>query len=158
VTAHAHTPLLPAPTLDAAFSALRQRGLRLSAARRLLLEALYAAMEPVTAERIAAGLDGRLPRSDIASVYRNLETLEELGLVRHVHLGHGPGLYVHAGIALHEYVACEGCEGYVAVHPHQLDGARDAIREAFGYEASFTHFPIVGLCPECQEASHVRPG
>jgi nucleoside-diphosphate-sugar epimerase len=33
--------------------------------------------DPDTAEEIAAGLDGRLPRSDLASVYRNLETLEE---------------------------------------------------------------------------------
>ena len=36
---------------------------------------------------------GRLPRCDLASVYRNLETLEDAGLVRHMHLGHGPGLY-----------------------------------------------------------------
>jgi Fur family ferric uptake transcriptional regulator len=47
----------------------------------------------VTAERIAGGLDGALPPSDTASVDRNLETLEEIGLVRQVHLGHGPGLY-----------------------------------------------------------------
>ena len=33
------------------------------------------------------------PASDLASVYRNLEHLEELGVVRHVHFGHGPGLY-----------------------------------------------------------------
>ena len=78
-------------------AACARRGLRVSAARRLVLEALFAAERPVTAEEIAAGLDGRLPASDLASVYRNLETLEELGLVRHVHLGHGPGLYALAG-------------------------------------------------------------
>ena len=59
----------------AALAALQERGLRASSARRLVLEALYAGDEPVTAEEIAAGLDGRLPRSDLASVYRNLETL-----------------------------------------------------------------------------------
>ena len=52
---------------------------------------------PVRAEEIAAGIGGRLPRSDLASVYRNLETLENHGLVRHLHLGHGPGLYALAG-------------------------------------------------------------
>ena len=45
-----------------------------------------------SAEELAAGLGGRVPRSDLASVYRNLETLERHGVVRHVHLGHGPGL------------------------------------------------------------------
>ena len=37
------------------------------------------------------------PEVDLASVYRNLEQLEELGVVRHVHLGHGPGLYALVG-------------------------------------------------------------
>jgi Fe2+ or Zn2+ uptake regulation protein len=46
--------------------------MRISAARRLVLEALYAADAPISAEQIADGLSGRLPRSDLASVYRNL--------------------------------------------------------------------------------------
>src|ERR1700710_2375475 len=48
---------------------------------------------PVTVEELADGLGGRVPRSDAASTYRNLETLEDLGLVRHMHLGHGAGRY-----------------------------------------------------------------
>ena len=67
--------------------------MRVSAARRLVIEALFTAKEPVSAEQIAAGLGGRLPGSDITSVYRNLETLERVGLIRHFHAGHGPGLY-----------------------------------------------------------------
>ena len=84
---------LPAHDVDAAIAAMRSRGLRVSAARRLVLEALFAAEGPVTADEIADGLGGRVPVSDLGSTYRNLETLEEIGLVRHVHLGHGPGRY-----------------------------------------------------------------
>ncbi|HEV7364078.1 MAG TPA: transcriptional repressor, partial [Solirubrobacteraceae bacterium] len=102
-------PPLPAPTLEAAMAAVRARGLRLSTARRLVLEALFAAAAPVTAERLASGLDSRLPPSDLASVYRNLEMLEALGLVRHVHMGHGPGRYALAGPHAPEYVSCERC-------------------------------------------------
>jgi len=83
-------------TIDSAIAALRAGGLRVSAARRLVLEALFAAEGPATVEELAAGFDGRVPRSDVASTYRNLETLEALGLVRHMHLGHGPGRYVLA--------------------------------------------------------------
>ena len=80
------TPAVEASTAPAAFAALRANGLRLSSARRLLLQALYAAERPLSADELAG--DG-----DVASAYRNLEVLEGLGLVRHVHLGHGPGLY-----------------------------------------------------------------
>jgi len=140
----------PAGDLDAAVAQLRGRGLRLSASRRLVLEALFAAGRPATAEEIASGMYGRLPRCDLASVYRNLETLEELGLVRHMHLGHGPGLYSPAADD-DEYVACERCGRSEAVARDVLSEVRAAVRAAVGYEPRFSHFPLTGLCPSCQE-------
>ena len=147
------SPALIAGNVEAAVEALRERGLRVSAARRLVLESLYGAEGPLSAERVAEGLEGRLPRSDLASVYRNLETLEEVGLVRHVHLGHGPGLYALAAPE-HEYLVCESCHAVRTVAREELDEVRARVREQFGYEARFTHFPLVGLCPDCIAESH----
>ena len=144
-----HTgPALAAPTLDAALGVLRAHGLRASSARRLVLEALFAADDPVSAERIAAGLDGRLPRSDLASVYRNLETLEALGLIRHFHLVHGPGLYALAG-RRREYLVCERCGAIRPVMPGALDDVRSVVERRFGLRPSFGHYPLVGLCEDC---------
>jgi Fur family ferric uptake transcriptional regulator len=143
-------PRLDAPNLDSAVDALRASGLRVSAARRLVLEALYAADGPVTAEQLAGGLEGRLPVSDLTSVYRNLETLEEIGLVRHFHLGHGPGLYAPAGTGDREYLVCGSCGAVKAVDPSEMTPVRSVIRERFGYRAEFSHFPILGLCPDCE--------
>jgi Fur family transcriptional regulator, ferric uptake regulator len=135
------TPAVEASTAPAAFAALRANGLRLSSARRLLLQALYAAERPLSAEELAG--DG-----DVASAYRNLEVLEEVGLVRHVHLGHGPGLYHPAGRE-REFVVCESCGAVRAVAPSELDGVRAAVLDAVGYRGRFTHFPLAGLCPAC---------
>ena len=82
-----------------------------------MLEALFRAGEPITAEAIASGLDGRLPPSDLGSVYRNLERLEALGLVRHVHLGHGPGHYTPADGRGEDLVVCESCGAVRALAP-----------------------------------------
>lgn len=145
-----HTvPPLAAATLDEAVEALRARGMRVSAARRLVLEGLFAAGEPISAERVAAGIEGRIPPSDLASVYRNLETLEQVGLVRHLHLGHGPGLYILSGAEEHEYLVCERCDALRTVARADMDQVRAAIHERFGWTASFTHFPVGGLCPSC---------
>jgi Fur family transcriptional regulator, ferric uptake regulator len=141
-------PSLVAPDLQSAIEALRERGLRVSSARRLVLEALFPAGGPISAEQIADGLAGRLPRSDLASVYRNLETLEDVGLVRHYHLGHGPGLYALAGPE-REHLVCDSCRAVLAVDPDDMDEVRSLIRARFGYEARFSHFPIIGLCEEC---------
>ena len=142
-------PSHPVDSVEAAVEAMRTRGLRVSAARRLVLEALFAADGPVSAERVAAGVAGRVPRSDLASVYRNLETLEELGFVRHVHLGHGPGLYALVALDEREYLVCESCDAVIAVPASDLDTVRETIRAEHGFEARFSHFPIVGLCPAC---------
>jgi Fe2+ or Zn2+ uptake regulation protein len=140
------TPPLSAPSLVAAIGALRARGLRISTARRLVLEALYDAPGPVSAETLAR----QLPALDVASVYRNLDVLEELGLVRHVHLGHGPGLYSRVAPGDVEFVTCERCGAFEAVAPARLDAVRDLIEQELGYRSRFTHFPIVGVCAECR--------
>ena len=66
---------LPAASAPAALASLRARGLRISSSRRTVVEALFAADGPVGAEQIASGLGGRLPASDLGSVYRNLEAI-----------------------------------------------------------------------------------
>src|SRR5262249_26097620 len=99
----------PAPRLgdlNSALAVMRERGLPVSAARRLVLEALLVADGPMSAEQIAQGIGGRLPSSDIASVYRNLQAFDDAGLVRHVHLGHSPGLHALAVAGEHEYLTC----------------------------------------------------
>ena len=129
-------------------TAIRSGGLRVTAARRLLLEALWEARKPLSAEELVERLGSR---SDLGSVYRNLEALERLGLIRHMHLGHGPGLYSRSGLGQHVYLLCDSCGAHLAVEPHELDDVRNLIRRRFSYEPSFTHFPIAGLCPECAE-------
>ncbi|MGA2927751.1 MAG: transcriptional repressor [Solirubrobacteraceae bacterium] len=144
MTAAPDTPRLTFTDLAQAVDALRERGLRLTTPRRLVLEALFAADGPVSAERIAIAL-----QLDPTSVYRNLETLEEHGLARHVHLGHGPGLYALIGRGEREFLSCERCGAVRNLTPEQLDPVREQIKQLFGYEARFTHFAIVGLCPGC---------
>lgn len=144
MTVAAHTPPLVFDTIEEAIRAVRGAGLRLSTPRRLVLEALFSAEGPVSAVHLARTLS-----IDESSVYRNLEALERHGLIRHVHLGHGPGLYVLVGRHEVEYLYCERCAKVTAVTPDQLDPLRQKIKQQFGYEARFTHFAIVGLCEHC---------
>ncbi len=127
-----------------AVDALKRRGLRLSASRRRVLAALFTADGPRSAEHLARGLD-----LDLTSVYRNLDVLERHGLVQHVHLGHGPGLYALVGDGEHEYLYCERCGAVRALAPSELDPLRLLLNDRFGYRARFTHHAIVGICPAC---------
>ena len=147
------SPVIAAPDVPSALTALRRRGLRISTPRRLVVEALFAAGGPVPAPELAdrCGLDP-------ASVYANLQALEEVGLVSHVHLGHGPGRYALADRVERDYVECERCGAVQALRPSVLTEVRAAVRAATGYAARFDHFPIVGLCPGCARAAEASAG
>ena len=134
--------------IDDVAAALRREGSRLTTSRRLVLEALFAARSLITAEQIAAGADTGIPL-DLTSVYRTLERLEALGVVRHVHVAHGPSVYGLLGGGEREYLVCEKCGKVTAVEPERLERVRAVIRDEFGHEARFTHFPIHGRCADC---------
>ena len=116
-------------------------------ARRVIVDFLFEAGAPVSAQQIASGIV-RTPL-DLASVYRNLETLEEQGVVRHFHAGHGAGRYVLVGGGEREYLACDRCGRIAEVDRSELDALREDVHARFGFEVGFTHFPMVGLCPSC---------
>ena len=132
----------------AAVRELRQSGLRISTTRRLLIEGLFKAEGPVSAAELVHTLV-----LDESSVYRNLELLERHGLIRHLHLAHGPGLYILAFRHQAEYLYCERCAKVTPVTPDRLDPIRKQIERQFGYTPRFTHFAIVGICEECAAAT-----
>jgi Fur family transcriptional regulator, ferric uptake regulator len=136
---------------ETVLNALRGHGLRISTARRLVIHTLFSADGPASAEELAADLERRGTPVDLASVYRNLETLEEIGAVRHFHAGHAPGRYVVAGGGEREYLACDRCGALIEADRRDLDGVRSEVRRRFGVHASFSHFPIIGVCAACGE-------
>jgi Fur family transcriptional regulator, ferric uptake regulator len=149
VTQSPDAPPLTFTDLGEAIGALRNAGLRISTPRRLVLEALFAATGPVSATDLARELS-----LDESSVYRNLEVLEQLGVVRHVHLGHSAGLYTLVSDEVVEYLYCERCGKVTTIPPARLDAVREQIHDEFGYTARFTHFAIVGMCPDCAGEPH----
>jgi Fur family ferric uptake transcriptional regulator len=154
VTVAPRHPAIVVRDMRDAERAVRHAGGRLTGPRRAVLEALLAAGGNVSAEHIADGLGGRLPAVELVSVYRNLDWLEQAGLVRHVHAGHGPGLYHLAGRGEEAYLVCERCRAVVALDAERLEPVRTEIRRASGFEAHFDHFPIHGLCQACAAAAH----
>ena len=62
----------------------------------------------------------------------------------------GPGLYMPPGASEREYLVCNSCNAVMAVEPSEMDDRSGTlIHDRFGYEARFSHFPILGLCADC---------
>jgi Fur family ferric uptake transcriptional regulator len=125
---------------------VRAAGLRVGAARRQVIEVLRTADAPLTAEDVTA----QLSHVHVSSVYRSLNVLEELGVVRHVHLAHGPALYELAETAEEtRHLACEHCGRDVVVPAALFDELRATIERDYGFVMDSGHFAIPGRCTHC---------
>ena len=71
---------------------LHEKGLRLTPQRELVLSAVRS-LGHATPEEVAEKVRQTHPGINLSTVYRNLETLENVGLVQHTHLGHGGATY-----------------------------------------------------------------
>ena len=135
---------MPSPLdVSTALAAVRARGLRLSGPRRLVIEALFAAAGPVTAEQVARG---RLP---LGSVYRNLEALQAIGLVDRVSVGGSAALFAVRGARPAAVASCERCGARSEIDLETVERLRRLVREACGLRDAFAHGAVTGLCVAC---------
>lgn len=146
---------------------LRAHGERVTPARRAVIGVLAETAEHLSADDIALRVEQRQPADAAGSggkggrkrsgahrttVYRALETLHELGIVRHVHLGHGATTYhladpLHADPHLH--AQCGRCGRIEDVSPTLLEQARETLAAERGFALLPTHAALLGLCADC---------
>lgn len=127
---------------------LRANGGRVTTSRRAILETFLAAGAHVTAEALTAQVQATQPDVHESTVYRFLDELEKLGVVDHVHLGHGPAVY-HLVTDAHQHLVCESCGLVVEVPASSLAPLRGSLRSTHGFEIDVRHFALQGRCRDC---------
>jgi Fur family transcriptional regulator, ferric uptake regulator len=129
---------------------LRDRGLRLTPQRELVLAAVRE-LGHANPEEIAEIVRLKHPGINLSTVYRNLETLENVGLVIHSHLGHGGATYHAADDINHLHLVCGKC-GSVGEAPIETAAQFvNTIADDYSFKTDVTHFAIHGTCARCLE-------
>ena len=139
-------------SLDAALTALRQRGERVTEPRRAVLQALTELPDHPTAEQVVTAVEARSGGVHRATVYRTLETLTALGIVTHVHVGHGGTAY-HLAERQHLHAQCHHCGAVVDVPGDVLDGVRATLHEVAGFDLDPSHVALSGRCDTCRSTA-----
>ncbi len=129
---------------------LREKGLRLTPQRELVLNAVRQ-LGHATPEEVAEQVKKTHPGINLSTVYRNLETLENVGLVQHTHLGHGGATYHAAEEMTHLHLVCGKC-GSVGDAPIEVAAPFvNSLVDDYGFKTDVTHFAIYGTCEGCQK-------
>jgi Fur family ferric uptake transcriptional regulator len=130
---------------------LRERGLRLTPQRQLILEAVHD-LGHATPEQVHTAVRERVAGVNITTVYRTLELLEELRLVNHTHLSHGSPTYHTAGEDQHVHLVCRGCGSVSEVDPSVMLPVTDRLLAERGFRVDVGHVSLFGVCEDCKES------
>ncbi|GAB2916792.1 transcriptional repressor [Rhodococcus aerolatus] len=126
---------------------LHQRGLRMTPQRQMVLDAVRA-LGHATPEAILVEVQRSAPAVNASTVYRSLDLLEGLGVVRHTHLGHGAPTYSLDGHA-HVHLVCHDCGEITEIDPGELDALAADLAARHGFALDPTHLALSGRCARC---------
>jgi Fur family transcriptional regulator, ferric uptake regulator len=129
---------------------LRSRGLRLTAQRQLILQAVHE-LGHATPEQVHTSVREVAAGVNITTIYRTLELLEDLGLVTHTHLSHGSPTYHPAGADQHAHLVCRSCGAVEEVDPALLAPLATSLAAQRGFLVDIGHVALFGTCRKCGE-------
>jgi Fur family ferric uptake transcriptional regulator len=127
---------------------LRAQGYRLTPQRELVLAAV---------ERLGHGTPDEILNSvrehsdavNISTIYRTLELLESLGLVRHTHLSDKAPTYHSTAGPEHVHLKCRGCGEVVDAAPELFEPMQESLTAEHGFTADLGHLTVFGHCRSC---------
>ena len=126
-------------------AALRARGHRLTPQRELVLDAVRG-LGHATPDQVLARVQRTASGVNASTVYRTLDLLEELGLVRHTHLGHGSPTYHFGGSADHFHTVCRHCGAVTEVPATEAETFSEHLRDTQAFETDMGHLTVFGRC------------
>jgi Fur family ferric uptake transcriptional regulator len=144
---------MPQPATDdrlkRVLALVREKGGRVTTTRRAIVAALLGAPDHhVTAQALADRVHASYPDIHPSTVYRTLDTLTELGVVEHTHLGHGAAVY-HLTDERHQHLVCESCGAVVEVPLDRFEPLVRELRATYGFDVQAEHVALVGRCRDC---------
>ncbi len=130
---------------------LSQAGYRASAPRAAVVGALSELGCSVTAKEIAALLDEQGQSVGLASIYRALDLLDRMRLVKRFEVGEGVARYepAHPGGEHHHHLVSQSCGNVSAFEDPGLERAIEKLSRRVDYAIDAHDVTLRGECPAC---------
>jgi Fur family ferric uptake transcriptional regulator len=128
---------------------LHEHGMRWTPQRRALVEVVVGAKGHVTGAELVERCRALDPETTASTVYRTLDVLEEIGLVRHSHGQDGREEFHVLPVAEHGHLCCEACGSTAEIDAQEARRLTKALASSRGFQVNLSHLTIVGRCAQC---------
>ena len=130
---------------------LQESGCRITSPRRAIVSILANSNQALEAVEIFDLSRTDHPRLGLVTVYRTLETLEEMGLVQRVHQAAGCHLYLRAPQGHEHILVCKSCRRTDYFSGDDLSELIETTSQNSGYRIEDHWLQFVGLCARCKK-------
>ncbi len=128
---------------------LRERGYRLTPQRELILAAVER-LGHATPDEVLAEVRQHSAAVNASTVYRTLEVLEELEMVRHAHLSDRAPTYHSVTGHEHFHLVCRNCRKVISVDPDVLNPLLHQLEADHRFTVDVGHLTVFGTCEDCR--------
>ena len=137
--------------LKETFTLLQQKGHRLTTARRIIVETLIQSGGHLSADELADQVRQAAPGVGRMTVYRTLDLLNELGLIRPVYQGTGAAHYVWLHNGHHHHLICSGCDQVIEFDDCVIESVSERLSSRFNFQIEGHLLELYGLCGDCHK-------
>jgi Fur family peroxide stress response transcriptional regulator len=134
--------------------ALRSAGRRLTSQRRLILQVLEESDGHLDADALYDQVKARDPDVSLATVYRTLALLREIGMVEEHRLGEDHGHYEAVRPEPHYHFSCLRCGQVIEFDAPLVAQIEQTLCEKEGVRVTSTHLHMSGYCAQCREIAN----
>jgi Fur family ferric uptake transcriptional regulator len=146
-------PHAPDVTWDVVRERLHERGLRWTPQRRLLVDVLARTDGHITGAELVERCREQDPETTPSTVYRTLDVLEDIGLIRHAHGLDGREEFHVRPAREHGHMYCSVCHGTWEIGAGDVAQLVDDFERMRGFRLDLGHLSVVGVCRACREES-----
>jgi Fur family ferric uptake transcriptional regulator len=137
-------------SLDQVLAELKKANLKLTTPRKAILELLVNEHGPFSAEEVQKKISRRA--CDLATVYRTVASLEEVGILNRCEFGDGTARFELADSSghHHHHLICRQCKRVEVVDDCELEGL-DRLAQKRGFTNVSHILEFFGTCPDCKK-------
>lgn len=131
---------------------LKEKDLKLTAQRELILETFLKHHGHVSAEELFQKAREKQAHVGFATVYRTLKHLTQCGLARELDFGDGRIQYEpELGHQHHDHMICTKCGTYIEFLNPQIEELQEQVSRGHGFKITSHRMQLYGLCQKCQK-------
>jgi Fur family transcriptional regulator, ferric uptake regulator len=132
---------------------VKQKGLKYTEQREIVLSILLQADDHLTAEEIYNKIKEEFPETNvgIATVYRALSFLEEVELIASINFGTDGKKYESNAKSHHDHLICTDCSKIIEFIDDEIEKRQEKVAKANKFKITGHSMQLYGLCEDCQK-------